>query len=64
MKYAFALNIAILGLIAFVIWLTSNPMALIGIVFLKDMPYGLLVNDDEEGEEEEGRPIGFVHHSD
>jgi hypothetical protein len=58
MKYALILNLAILGLIAFVIWLTSNPLALLAVVFLKEMPFGLLLQG-EEGEEE-GRPIGFL----
>lgn len=63
MNHALILNIAIVLLIAFVIWLTSNPLALIGIVFLKEMPYGLLAQDDDE-EEEKSNPIGFVHHDD
>lgn len=63
MKYALILNIAILGLIAFVIWLTSNPLALLGIVFLKEMPFGLMLQGGEE-DEEEGRPMGFIHHED
>ena len=63
MIYALILNIAILGLIAFVIWLTANPLALIGIVFLKEMPFGLLVPPDSDIDEQ-GRPIGFIHHED
>jgi hypothetical protein len=65
MFHALFLNLAILGLIAFVIFLTSNPLALLGIVFLKDMPYGLLAQDDSEEEEENdaaanSRKIGFI----
>lgn len=62
MLYALILNLAILGLIAFVIWLTSNPLALIGIVFLKEMPFGLLLQGEET--DEQGRPMGFIHHED
>lgn len=60
MNHALLLNLAILALIAVVILTTGNALALLGIVFLKEMPYGLLapdMGDDEEG----GRPIGFIH---
>lgn len=59
MNHALILNIAIILLIAVVIFTTGNALALLGIVFLKEMPYGLLAQDAEE-EEPGGRPIGFV----
>lgn len=61
MIHALILNLAILGLIAGVIVVTGDPLALLGIVFLKEMPYGLLAQDMED-EEEESKKIGFVHH--
>lgn len=63
MNHALLLNLAIIGLIVVALILTSNPLALLGIAFIRDMPYGLLAQDDEE-EEEKGRPIGFVHSDD
>jgi hypothetical protein len=63
MNHALLLNFAIIGLIVVALILTSNPLALLGIAFLREMPYGLLQQDEEE-EEEKGRPIGFVHSDD
>lgn len=63
MNYALILNLAIIGLIVVVLVLTGNPLALLGIAFIRDMPYGLLAQDEEETDEK-GRPIGFVHHED
>lgn len=65
MNHALLLNLAIIGLIVVALILTSNPLALLGIAFIRDMPYGLLEQDeDEEKEKEKGRPIGFVHSDD
>ena len=58
MNQALLLNLAIIALIAVVILTTGNALALLGIVFLKEMPYGLLMGGEEE---EQGRPIGFIH---
>lgn len=63
MNHALALNFAIIALVIVALVFTSNPLALLGIAFLRDMPYGLLQQDEEE-EEEKGRPIGFVHSDD
>ena len=65
MNHALILNIAILVLIVVALAMTNNPLVLLGIAFLKEMPYGLLQQDDEsQGEEamedESGRPIGFI----
>jgi len=62
MNHALLLNLAIIGLIVFALISTSNPLALLGIAFLREMPYGLLQQDEEE--EEKGRPIGFIHSDD
>lgn len=63
MNHALLLNLAIIGLIVVALILTSNPLALLGIAFIRDMPYGLLAQDEDE-EKEKGRPIGFVHSDD
>lgn len=63
MNHALILNVGILAVVLIALFATSNPLVLLGIAFLKDMPYGLLDNSQPEVEEEEpaGRPIGFVH---
>jgi hypothetical protein len=63
MNHALILNLAIIGLIVVVLVITNNPLALLGIAFIRDMPYGLLQQEEEE-EDEKGRPIGFVHSDD
>lgn len=65
MNHALILNIGILALIVVALAMTNNPLALLGIAFLREMPYGLLQQedqseDDDEPEEEVGRPIGFI----
>lgn len=57
MNHALILNLAIIGLIVVALFVTGNPLVLMGVVFLKEMPYGLLAQDEEP----EGRPIGFIH---
>jgi hypothetical protein len=65
MNHALILNIAILVLIVVALAMTNNPLVLLGIAFLKEMPYGLMQQESDEelveSEEESGRPIGFVH---
>jgi len=63
MNHALILNLAIVALIVVVLLITNNPLALLGIAFIRDMPYGLLAQEEEEVDEK-GRPIGFVHHED
>lgn len=65
MNHALILNIGILVLIVVALAMTNNPLVLLGIAFLREMPYGLLQQedqseDDDEPEEEVGRPIGFI----
>lgn len=62
MIHALILNLAIIGLIIVALIVTGNPLALLGIVFLKEMPYGLIAPMDDE--DPPGRPIGFVHADD
>lgn len=65
-NHALILNLAIIALIALVIILTQNPLALLAIVLLREMPFGLLAqdSDDEGGDESGGRPIGFIQTDD
>ncbi len=58
MNHALLLNLAIIGLIVIALLITNNPLALLAVVFLKEMPYGLLAQDEEE--EESSRKIGFI----
>lgn len=58
MGYALGLNLLIIAFLAAALLVTSNPLVLFGLLLLKELPYGLLVPEDEE---EEGKPIGFVH---
>lgn len=64
MNHALVLNLAIIALILTALVITGNPLALLAIVLIRDMPYGLLQSDDEDEDEEEEKsnPIGFVHH--
>jgi hypothetical protein len=61
MNHALTLNLAIIALIVVVIAVTGNPLALLGLGLLREMPYGLLQSDDSE-DDEKTRPIGFVRH--
>ena len=61
MKHALILNVLIVLAVLVALAVTQNLASLLGLLTLKDMPYGLLAvgaGDDEE----EGNPIGFVHH--
>lgn len=62
MLHALLINIAIIAAIVATIVLTHNPLALLALMFLKEMPFGLMLAGQDE--EEEGNPIGFVHHED
>lgn len=61
MNHALIINLAIIAVVVLALILTLNPMCLFGLFLLREMPYGLL---QREPEEEEGRPIGFVHPED
>jgi hypothetical protein len=60
MNHALILNLLIVGVVVLALAITSQPVVLLGLLMLRDMPYGLLAveNDDEE---EEGKPMGFIH---
>lgn len=67
MNHSLILNLAIIALIGVALWLTKDALVLMGLMFLKDMPYGLLADnlfgggDDDDGV---SRPIGFIHNDD
>lgn len=56
MNQALLLNLAIIACIAAGMIYLQNPLALFGLL-LKELPYGLLVQQDDE---EESKPIGFT----
>ena len=59
MKYALAVNIGIIVLILVALLVLKNPLALLAIVLLREMPYELLLPPEQE-EPEEGEPcMGF-----
>lgn len=61
MNHALILNALIVAVVLVALVITSNPACLLGMLLLKEMPYGLLTMQDDELDEE-GKPIGFVHH--
>jgi hypothetical protein len=63
MNHALILNLAIVALVLVALVITMNPLALLAIALVRDMPFGLLQQDEPE-EDEKGRPIGFVHSDD
>lgn len=63
MTHALILNALILAVILAALVITSNPLVLMCLLLLKEMPYGLMVEEDEpEQAEDAGNPMGFVHH--
>ena len=60
MNHALLLNIAIILVVGFSLAITSNPMVLLILLLLKEMPYALLTMDEDE--DDESKPMGFVHH--
>lgn len=61
MNIFFILNFAIIVLIAVIVFVTNNPLAMLGLFFLQTMPY----EPPEEGEETDATgPMGFIDTSD
>lgn len=65
MNHALILNLAILAVVLIALFATMSPLVLLGIAFLREMPYGLLQSDeevvsDEDEDDEQSKPIGFV----
>lgn len=61
MNHALILNALIVVCVLVALAITYNPVCLLGLLLLKEMPYGLLTMPDEQVDEQ-GNPIGFVHH--
>lgn len=65
MNHAVAVNVLIVFIIAFTIWVTHNPLALFALMLIKDLPYEVIFNPnlqrDSEEQNEEGNPIGFTN---
>ncbi len=60
MHHALLLNVGILIAIILCLVMLNNPLALFGLLLLKDLPYGLMVGQKEDEEDEPSRPIGFI----
>jgi hypothetical protein len=63
MTHALILNALILLVIGIALYLTSNPLVLMCLLLLKELPFGLMVNDDDDEDpgEDESKPMGFIH---
>ena len=60
MTQALLLNIAIIAAIIVCLVCLNNPLALFGLLLLKELPYGLMIPPTGDEEEEQSNPIGFV----
>ena len=61
MNQALLLNLGILIVIGVCLVQLNNPLALFGLLLLKELPYGLMLQGSGEEEVEEGgNPIGFI----
>ena len=59
-------NIAIVIATVLIVWITSNPLGIFALLFLKEMPVvvpysGSADDDDDDDDAEGGRPMGFIH---
>lgn len=60
MNQALLLNLAIIAAAIVCMVVLNNPLGLFTLMLLKDLPYGLMLPQVEEEEEDESKPIGFV----
>ncbi|TSP13934.1 hypothetical protein [Cupriavidus campinensis] len=60
MHYALTINIGIILVIVAGLILTSNPLVLLGLFFLRDMPYQLEAMKLGAEDDEPSNPIGFT----
>ncbi|MFT4064300.1 hypothetical protein [Paraburkholderia sp.] len=60
MKHALILNLLIIAVVALALVLTSNPLAILALFMLRDLPYGLLVSRDHAQTENSEPSIGFT----
>lgn len=54
------INIAIISTILVTVWLTNNPLAILGLSFLQHMPVFPPEHLVADQENDENNPIGFV----
>lgn len=61
MNHSLILNALVVILIGIAMFLTGDPMVLMCLFFLQDMPYGLLAQEDpDEIEQEQSKPMRFI----
>lgn len=61
MNQALLLNLAVIAAAVICSVALHNPLALVAMMLMKDLPYGLMLPQVEEKEEkEESKPIGFI----
>lgn len=57
MNHALFLNVLIIAAIMVALVMLNNPLALLGLLLLRDMPFGLLAPPEPE---EQSSAIGFI----
>lgn len=62
MNQALILNLAVIAAAVICSVALHNPLALVAMMLMKDLPYGLMLPQqaEEEEEKEESKPIGFI----
>lgn len=60
MNQALALNAFIILAVLVAMVVLKNPLALFGLLLLKELPYGLMVPQESADEVEDAEGIGFV----
>lgn len=58
MNQALLLNLAIIACVIICMVVLHNPLGLVALMLLKDLPYGLLAPSSEE--KPKPKPIGFI----
>ena len=59
MNQALALNIVIVIAVIVCMVVLTNPLAMFGLLLIKELPYDLLVDEQVRGPEERDPAIGF-----
>ena len=69
MNHTFFMNVLIVALVAMLFLCTGNPLAIFGLMFLMDLPYGLhpahlaaaqMQHDMESESDFPDKPVGFT----
>lgn len=60
MGYALLINIGIMLIVAFGISLDQNPLYVLALMFMRDLPYGLHPNAKQEEEPDAPNSMGFI----